>query len=87
MKQFVFIALLIFAVQAVSNKPHIQFKNGEFTLIQVYYPIYITKQFTDLHYGESLENDVNTTRLMENIVEQEKPDFLSFTGDMVAGIP
>ena len=87
MKQFVFIALLILAVQAVSNKPHIQFKNGEFTLIQVYYPICIIKQFTDLHYGESLENDVNTTRLMENIVEQEKPDFLSFTGDMVAGIP
>ena len=35
MKQFVFITLLILAVQAISNKPHIQFKNGEFTLIQV----------------------------------------------------
>ena len=40
---------------------------------------------TDLHYGEKLELDINTTRLMKNLIRAESPDFLSFTGDMVAG--
>ena len=41
---------------------------------------------TDLHYGEDLENDFNTTRLMKNLIKEESPDFLAFTGDMVSGM-
>ena len=43
-------------------------------------------QFTDLHYGESVEQDSNSTRVMFDILKTEKQiDLAAFTGDQVAG--
>ena len=55
-------------------------------MLQVIYQLYFHVQITDLHYGEALDLDINTTRLMERLIDREEPDFLVFTGDMVAGI-
>ena len=55
-------------------------------MLQVIYQLYLHVQITDLHYGEALDLDNNSTRLVESIIEHESPDFLVFTGDMVAGI-
>lgn len=87
MNRVIAFALIILAVNAVSQKAPLQFRSdGTFKMIQVRHFFVYLMQFTDLHYGETLENDLNTTRLMENIVGQENPDFLAFSGDMVAGI-
>ena len=43
-------------------------------------------QFTDLHYGESVEQDSNSTRVMFDILKTDKQiDLAAFTGDQVAG--
>lgn len=42
-------------------------------------------QFTDLHMGESDDKDWMTINLMRAILSKEKPDFIVFTGDQVAG--
>lgn len=41
---------------------------------------------SDLHCGESVEKDQNTTRVMRTLIEAENPDFLAYTGDMVSGM-
>lgn len=40
-------------------------------------------QFTDLHWCNGEEKDLQTNRLMESILEKEKPDLVVFTGDVV----
>ena len=43
-------------------------------------------QFADLHYGESPEQDTNSSRVMHDILQIEnKIDFAVFTGDQVSG--
>lgn len=42
-------------------------------------------QFTDIHYTDDNEEDHKTVRLMREIIEREKPDFLIATGDTVYG--
>jgi len=39
-------------------------------------------QFTDTHFGESDKKDSENQRLMGDILDQEKPDFVVFTGDV-----
>ena len=41
-------------------------------------------QMSDLHCGESIENDDNTTRVMRTLIHAEDPDFLVYSGDMVS---
>ncbi len=42
-------------------------------------------QFADLHYGESIEQDGNSTRVMLDVLKTEKQiDFAAFTGDQVS---
>ncbi|KAH7620787.1 putative inactive purple acid phosphatase 28 [Nannochloris sp. 'desiccata'] len=41
--------------------------------------------FTDLHYGESSELDLKSDEAQRMVLEQEKPDFIVFGGDMVSG--
>ena len=40
---------------------------------------------SDLHCGESIEKDDNTTRVMRTLIDAEDPDFLVYSGDMVSG--
>lgn len=51
------------------------YHNGSFKILQ----------FTDIHYTDDSETDHRTTRLMEKIIGEEKPDFIITTGDTVYG--
>lgn len=42
-------------------------------------------QFTDIHYTDDSHKDHQTTKLMKQIIEVEKPDFIIATGDTVYG--
>ncbi|QHQ63504.1 metallophosphoesterase [Anaerocolumna sedimenticola] len=42
-------------------------------------------QFTDIHYSSDNQLDHGTARLMEQILKEEKPDFIMITGDTVYG--
>lgn len=42
---------------------------------------------SDLHCGEDIDQDKNTTDVIRTLVHAENPDFLAFSGDMVAGKP
>ena len=51
-------------------------KNDTFTIVQ----------FADLHYGESLERDRNSTKVMFDVLAAEEGvDLVVFTGDQVSG--
>ena len=50
-------------------------EDGKFTILQI----------TDLHYGESLDGDLNNTRLQIELIERVKPDVVVVTGDVVSG--
>ena len=57
-------------------KTELQFNNkGTFKILQ----------FTDIHYSDDKEADHCTTRLMEQILREERPDFIMVTGDTVYG--
>ncbi|KAK8803874.1 hypothetical protein WA158_001568 [Blastocystis sp. Blastoise] len=75
MKQIVLCILCICIVFAAAVKPKLYLReDGTFTI----------EQFTDLHYGDG-DHDDETTQIMRTIIGVEKPDFIAFTGDMVAG--
>ena len=40
---------------------------------------------SDLHCGENVDQDFNTTEVIRTLVHAENPDFLAFSGDMVSG--
>ena len=40
---------------------------------------------TDLHDGKYDSESVQTTKVMEILLDSENPDFVAFTGDMVSG--
>lgn len=40
---------------------------------------------TDTHLGETDERDVNTLRVIREVLKSEKPDLVVFTGDIVSG--
>jgi len=70
-----FVLLLLFACAAGNGKV-LRFRpDGTFKI----------SQFTDLHYGETDQNDVNSTKVQEEILATEKPDIVVMTGDSVSG--
>jgi len=42
-------------------------------------------QFTDLHWTNGGEKDLQTQRLMRKVLEEERPDFVVVTGDLLSG--
>lgn len=42
-------------------------------------------QLTDLHLGEAARLDTLTLSLMRSIFQQEKPDLVVFSGDLISG--
>jgi predicted MPP superfamily phosphohydrolase len=57
------------------NTTKLNFKNGEFTILQL----------TDLHYGESQWGDKRSSALTTNLIKQVNPDLIIVTGDSVSG--
>jgi 3',5'-cyclic AMP phosphodiesterase CpdA len=50
-------------------------KDGKFKILQ----------FTDIHFTDDNEVDLRTTKLMEQLIREENPDFIIATGDTVYG--
>eukprot|EP00340_Litonotus_pictus_P008322 CAMPEP_0170519662 /NCGR_PEP_ID=MMETSP0209-20121228/5000_1 /TAXON_ID=665100 ORGANISM="Litonotus pictus, Strain P1" /NCGR_SAMPLE_ID=MMETSP0209 /ASSEMBLY_ACC=CAM_ASM_000301 /LENGTH=180 /DNA_ID=CAMNT_0010805609 /DNA_START=61 /DNA_END=600 /DNA_ORIENTATION=- len=42
-------------------------------------------QVTDIHYGESEEKDTNSTKLLNQLMKEVKPDMVALTGDALTG--
>jgi predicted MPP superfamily phosphohydrolase len=38
-----------------------------------------------MHYGEGEDKDAQNSRLINDILDQEKPDLVVITGDVVSG--
>ncbi|MBB6731282.1 metallophosphoesterase family protein [Cohnella zeiphila] len=49
--------------------------DGTFTIVH----------FTDLHWQNGEKGDLRTRRLMADVLEAEKPDFVALTGDLIFG--
>lgn len=71
----------LFAARATESQPALRLDaNGEFHIAI----------FSDLHYGEEedgwgITQDVNSTRVMNNVLNSEKPDFVILNGDLITG--
>ncbi|WP_168120854.1 metallophosphoesterase family protein [Paenibacillus sp. HB172176] len=50
-------------------------EDGTFTIVQ----------FTDIHWKDGRESDRNSRLLMKQVLEQEQPNLVVFTGDVVGG--
>ncbi|MDQ1914551.1 metallophosphoesterase family protein [Paenibacillus sp. GD4] len=48
-------------------------QDGTFTIVQ----------FTDLHWKDGSASDLQTREVMELVLDEEKPDFVMFTGDVI----
>ena len=42
-------------------------------------------QLTDTHFGEDAALDEVTQKMLTELIEKEKPDFVAVTGDIVSG--
>jgi 3',5'-cyclic AMP phosphodiesterase CpdA len=77
MKSIILLALGLLATTsyAESNKTLTFNANGKFKIVQ----------FTDVHFGEDEPDDTDNARLVNDILDQEKPDLVVLTGDIVTG--
>jgi len=74
-KDLLIVAILIQVVFSTDQTP-LKFRtDGTFKIVQ----------FTDLHYGEGTQKDINSSRVQSIILEAEQPDIVILTGDMVSG--
>lgn len=56
------------------NKPKLKFRqDGTFTIAQ----------FTDIHWMTGSEADLRSRALMDSVLDEEKPDLVFFTGDII----
>lgn len=80
--------LVFFCVLSIGYaKPRLFFSaDGTFKILQVGFFALRSLQITDTHYGQNLNADVNTTDIARSLLDMERPDFVAFTGDMVAGM-
>jgi predicted MPP superfamily phosphohydrolase len=69
------LGLLIGGVAAAGNKTLTFNAKGKFKMVQ----------FTDIHFGEGDETDAQNQKLITDILEQENPDFVIISGDVVSG--
>ncbi len=71
-----FFFTLVMKLEEVTMSVKLNFnKDGRFKIVQL----------TDLHYTNDDEADHKTVKLMRDILDAEKPDFVISTGDMVYG--
>ncbi|KAK8797206.1 hypothetical protein WA158_004416 [Blastocystis sp. Blastoise] len=75
MKALFFFMFVTLYIRVFTEKPKLQLHQDQTFKIT---------QFTDLHFGDS-DNDSGTYNIMKKVLEADRPDFIAFTGDMVAG--
>lgn len=82
-----FLLVLLCLLSVGCSKPRLFFSaDGTFKILQVGFFSSCYPQITDTHYGQNLDADVNTTDIARTLLDIEQPDFVAFTGDMVAGV-
>ena len=70
---FFFAGLIPISLSTFLNSTSFQVNSdGKFTMVQ----------FTDLHFGESEQNDLRSQKEMNDILSKLKPDLVVLTGDM-----
>lgn len=70
------ITLICVQVAISTDKVPLRFRSdGTFKIVQ----------FTDLHYGEGVGKDINSSIVQSTILAAEEPDIVILTGDMVSG--
>ena len=67
--------LIIGKVSAAGNKTLTFNANGKFKMVQ----------FTDIHFGEGDETDAQNQKLINDVLDQENPDLVIISGDVVSG--
>ncbi|KAL0230447.1 hypothetical protein PCE1_004007 [Barthelona sp. PCE] len=76
MKYLIFTVLVLLCVTSAFNKDDLKFnKDGTFKVVQ----------FTDLHFTDYCHNDTKTQELMTMVLNEEKPDLVIITGDLISG--
>lgn len=76
MKSIFTLLLVLFVLNSYSEKPALRFKKHKFKIVQ----------FTDLHLingKEYAQKNDSTYMLMRNVIDEEKPDLVVLTGDIV----
>ena len=82
-----FLLVLLCLLSVGCTRPRLSFSaDGTFKILQVEFFSSCSLQITDTHYGQNLNADVNTTDIARTLLDIEHPDFVAFTGDMVAGM-
>lgn len=72
------VLLLSLTVASYAQKPALTFnREGKFKIIQ----------FTDIHYKKSDKNSEAALKLINEVLDTEKPDFVVFTGDLIYAKP
>ena len=78
MKQKLIIILLFSMIILALNAQKLSFKkDGTFKIVQ----------FTDMHYKHGNPNSDTTLLLIPRVLDEENPDMVIFTGDIVTGKP
>ncbi|MBF0649526.1 metallophosphoesterase family protein [Dysgonomonas sp. GY75] len=78
MKKIVSILLMLICITNTYAQGKLHFnENGKFKIVQ----------FTDIHYKCGSEESAKSIRMMKEVLENEKPDLVAFTGDIVTDTP
>lgn len=78
MKKIVSILLMLICITNTYAQEKLHFnENGKFKIVQ----------FTDIHYKSGSEESAKSIRMMKEVLENEKPDLVAFTGDIVTDTP
>lgn len=78
MRYFISSVLLFFLLPLFGQNPSLHFNgDGSFKIIQ----------FTDLHYQKNNPESAAAIKLINEVLDQEKPDFVVFTGDIIYAKP
>ena len=77
MSRFLLMLGLLINFSIYAQKVDLNFNNDKFKIVQ----------FTDVHYMPDKEDSKESLEMMNNVLNQEKPNLVVFTGDIVTGKP
>lgn len=78
MKKIILIFLMLASLTNAYSQDNLQFdQQGKFKIVQ----------FTDIHYMCNSPESAKSIKMMEQVLDSEKPDMIAFTGDIVTNNP